>query len=174
MGPEEIFSAVKGKFGDVERASFPEKYVYGEELQLRVPKEKLSPVIRFIKEDPSLSFGFLDYMTAVDWVRENRFELLYHLTSLEFHHRITLRVNITREGAVDMPSITDLFAAADWQERETYDLYGIRFLGHPHLRRILLWEGYPGWPLRKDYVHITDKYDSGAEIGTPKAAPVEK
>jgi hypothetical protein len=78
-----------------------------------------------------------------------------------------VKVDMPREAEPSVPSLTPLYPGADWQEREVYDLFGIRFEGHPNLRRILLWEGYPGWPLRKDYVHVPDRYDNGQEIGLP-------
>ena len=85
--------------------------------------------------------------------------------------KLFLKVDVAREGTPSVPSLCALYDTANWQERETYDLLGIHFEGHPDQRRILLWEGYQGWPLRKDYVHTQDMYDNGGEIGLPKAAP---
>jgi NADH:ubiquinone oxidoreductase subunit C len=77
-----------------------------------------------------------------------------------------VKCQIPRKTA-EVDSVTDIWAGMDWQEREVYDLFGITFKGHPYLKRIMMWEGYPGYPLRKDYVHVTDRYDSGLEVGTP-------
>jgi len=168
MNKEELFLQIQKKFPKIDQATFPEKYIYDDVLQLRVSKDMITEVCRYFKEDTVLSLDYLEFLTAVDWIQENRFEIIYYLISLEQHHHVILRVNLSREGEPEIPSVVGIYAAADWQERETYDLYGIRFSNHPNLKRILLWEGYAGWPLRKDYIHVTDQYDSGAEIGTPK------
>jgi len=169
MTNSEMLQIIKEALPAVEEVSFPEKYVHDSDLHIRISKEQIHPVCEYIKLDRTLAFDMLDSLTAVDWIKENKFEVVYHLLSLKFGHRIIIKVSLDREENPSIPSIVDLYQGADWQERETYDLFGIRFVGHPSLRRILLWEGYLGWPLRKDYVHITDRYDSGAEIGTPKS-----
>jgi len=105
-------------------------------------------------------------------VKENRFELVYYFQKSSVpSEKFFLKADLPRDAEPKAPSLALLFEAADWQEREIFDLFGISFTGHPDLRRILLWEGYPGWPLRKDYVHTPDRYDSGSEIGLPKATP---
>jgi len=130
---------------------------------------KIKELALFVKQD--LGFDLLDMATAVDWVKENRFELVYFFQkSTAPSEKFFVKVVLPREGEPSAPSLCGVYDSADWQERETYDLMGIKFEGHPDLRRILLWEGYPGWPLRKDYVHTPDIYDNGSEIGTPKPA----
>jgi NADH:ubiquinone oxidoreductase subunit C len=144
------------------------KYVRAEDvLHVKVPPGRLAEAAVWLKEK---GFDLLNFLTAVDYVKEGRFELVYHfMKSGDLSSQVFLKADVERDGDPGVPSIAPHYAAADWQERETYDLFGIRFEGHPHHRRILLWEGYPGWPLRKDYVHTPDKYDNGFEIGLPKA-----
>ena len=146
------------------------KWVLGSpELRLRIPALKIKDLAVFVKQD--LGFDLLDMVTAVDWVKENRFELVYFFQkSTAPSEKFFVKADLPREGELSAPSLCGVYDSADWQERETYDLMGIKFEGHPDLRRILLWEGYPGWPLRKDYVHTRDIYDNGSEIGTPKPA----
>lgn len=167
-----LLQTLHQRFSDVQDVvSADPKFVRGgDEPQIKVPAPKIYEVAAFLKND--LRFDFLNFLTAVDYNKENRFELVYHFMQSDAPTaELFVKVDLPRDGEPALPSLTPLYAAADWQERETYDLFGIRFTGHPNLRRILLWEGYGGWPLRKDYVHTADKYDNGSEIGLPKAAP---
>ena len=111
----------------------------------------LVEAMRFLRDDPALAFEMLSDVCAVDYLpRVPRFEVVYHLYSLKKNHR--LRVKVLVDGkSPSVPSLTALWASADWMEREVWDLYGIRFEGHPDLRRILLYDEFEGHPLRKDY-----------------------
>jgi NADH/F420H2 dehydrogenase subunit C len=132
----------------------------GDEPQVKIPADKIAAAAEFLKAQEG--FDLLSFVTAVDYIKENRFELVYYLMrSNEPKARLILKVDLPREGEPQVPSVAPVWKGADWQEREIYDLYGIRFDKHPNLKRILLWEGYQGYPLRKDYVHIQDKYDNG-------------
>jgi len=118
---------------------------------LVVPAMKIVDVSRFLKEDPELDYNMLIDITAVDYLpREPRFEVVYHYLSLAKLHRVRVKVNVPEEG-VEVPSLTQLWDIADWMEREVWDMFGIRFSGHPDLSRILMYEGFEGHPLRKDY-----------------------
>jgi len=116
-----------------------------------VDPARLHEVMRALQLDPALHFEMLMDLTAVDYLeREPRFEVVYHLYSLEHGQRLRIKVGVGAEDcAVD--TMTGLWPAADWLEREVWDLYGIHFRGHPDLRRILLYEEFEGHPLRKDY-----------------------
>lgn len=107
---------------------------------------------RRLKEDPTLAFDFLSDITAVDYLgkKEPRFEVVYHLLSLGRRRRVRVKVPVA-ESAPEVDSLVVLWRAADWLEREVWDMFGIRFRGHPDLRRILLYEEFRGYPLRKDY-----------------------
>ncbi|HIU10334.1 MAG TPA: NADH-quinone oxidoreductase subunit C [Candidatus Avidehalobacter gallistercoris] len=102
-------------------------------------------------------YEFLADITAVDYLAEGNFRLLYQIANYHNGDIITLKLDIPRENAV-ADSLCGVFAAANWLEREVYDMFGIKFAGHPDLRRILMWDGYEGWPLRKDFVQEVSKY----------------
>jgi len=119
-----------------------------------VPKDLLLRVCQTLRDDPETQFDLLACVSGTDdgkdlWV-------VYHLYSIPRNHKAVLKVNVGRENP-SAPSLTSLWKAADWHERETYDMYGIVFEGHPDLRRILLPEDWSGWPLRKDY-EFPDEY----------------
>jgi NADH-quinone oxidoreductase subunit C len=120
------------------------------ELTVAVRPEKIVEVARFLRDDPACRFvSFID-VTAVDFPgREKRFDVIYHLLSPTLNTRIRLRVEAGETTQV--PSLIGVFPGADWFEREAYDLYGVIFIGHPDMRRILTDYGFEGHPLRKDF-----------------------
>ena len=116
-----------------------------------VKREKIPDICRFLKEDPTLKMDYLIDVTAVDWQpRTPRFEVVYIMHSMKHGHRIRLKVPL-EEDDPSVPSVCKVWRTANWLERETYDLMGISFEGHPDLRRILLPDDWEGHPLRKDY-----------------------
>jgi NADH-quinone oxidoreductase subunit C len=120
------------------------------EITLEVEPEQLLRTIEFLRDDPACRFGCLIDICGADYPeRERRFDVIYHLLSPWQNHRI--RVRTTTDEETPVPSLTGLFPAANWYEREAYDLYGILFSGHPDLRRILTDYGFEGHPLRKDF-----------------------
>jgi NADH-quinone oxidoreductase subunit C len=117
---------------------------------LRVTADRLIEVVEWLRDDEGNRFNYLSCVTAIDWTeRVPRFDVVYHLRSLEKNHCLTVKVGCEDGGGV--PSVVDVWKTADWLERETYDLYGVEFLGHPNLERIFLPEDWEGHPLRKDY-----------------------
>jgi NADH-quinone oxidoreductase subunit C len=122
---------------------------YGE-LTVVVPAEAIVRVLTFLRDDPRcLFYSFID-LCGVDYPgREKRFDVVYHLLSPRHNSRI--RVKVETDEVTPVPSVIDVFPAANWFEREAYDLYGILFSGHPDLRRILTDYGFEGYPLRKDF-----------------------
>lgn len=122
-------------------------------VEVRVPPQDLPTVARFLRDDERMQFNFLSSISAVDY-EEKGFEVVYHLISLpDGRRKIVLKV--VPDGTRDdphVPSVVSVWPTANWHEREAWDLMGIRFTGHPDLRRILLREDWVGHPLRKDYV----------------------
>jgi len=115
-----------------------------------VPAEHIREVAKFLRDDPELDFAMLASLAGVDYMpREPRFEVVYHLLSLTHNLRFVLKVQLHEERP-EVDSVVSVWLTADWHEREAYDFYGIQFLGHPDLRRILLPDDWVGWPLRKD------------------------
>lgn len=145
MVPEQIEEILRNQFPEaiedvLEVSRIPTFYIRPGEIVY---------ISAFLKDDPRLQFDYLNSLTAVDWL--DRFEVVYHLYSIPRKHHVTLKVRLDRENPT-LPSVTSVWKAANWQEREVYDMFGIRFEGHPDLRRILLEEDWVGYPLRKDYV----------------------
>jgi len=119
-----------------------------------VKREHLLDVIKILYED--FNFKMLCDLTAVDWLKkkEKRFEVIYHLRNLDENKRIRIKIQLDENEEVD--SITSIYKGANWLEREVYDMFGIRFRNHPNLERILLWNDFPGHPLRKDFFIRTE------------------
>lgn len=114
-----------------------------------VKTDSLPDVATYLKNTEGLEFDYLNYITAVDYY--SYFEIVYRLTSLAHNHTMVIKTRCQGRDNLSVPSVTGLWQGADFQEREIYDLFGITFEGHPNLRRIFLWEGYDGHPLRKDF-----------------------
>ena len=124
---------------------------FRDEYTVRIGREHLLEVSRFLKEDPKYGFNFLSDLCGVDYMgREPRFEVVYHLYSMEHKHRLRMKVSLS-EGDLTIPSVTPVWKTANWHERECFDLLGIIFTNHPDMRRILTPEGFTDHPLRKDF-----------------------
>ncbi|MER3417366.1 MAG: NADH-quinone oxidoreductase subunit C [Gemmataceae bacterium] len=163
-GPE-IIAILEERFGSRIRDKKPEVI----DPYVVVAPEDLLEVCQFLRDDPRLQFDFLNCITGVDYCEpdlakaakagfEPHLEVVYHLSSFHRRHRFVVKVILPRwkdnqPGRLpEVPSVTSLWKTADWHERETYDLVGISFVGHPNLKRILLADDWEGHPLRKDYV----------------------
>jgi NADH-quinone oxidoreductase subunit C len=121
------------------------------ELTITVARENLRRVCDFLRSDAELLFTFLSDVTGVDrFPIEPRFELNYHLLSIPHRRRVRIKARVSGQDPV-IESVTSVWPTANWHEREVFDLFGVRFEGHPDLRRILLPEDWEGYPLRKDY-----------------------
>jgi len=130
-----------------------------------VDRERFLEVVEFIYNE---GFQLLLDVTAVDMEsREPRFDVVYHLLNLASQERLRIKVPVA-EGA-SQPSLTGRFKSADWAEREVYDMFGIRFQGHPNLARLLMWEDFPGHPLRKDFPLDGGDRFCNQDIGVPFA-----
>lgn len=115
-----------------------------------IEKTAIPEVMRLLKESPEFDFNYLNNVTAVDYF--GHFEVIYNLTSFRNRHTLTVKTRVSTRENPEVPSVTPLWKGADFQEREIYDLMGIGFPGHPNLKRIALWEGFEGHPLRKDFL----------------------
>jgi len=120
------------------------------ELTVHARAADIVKVATFLRDDPACQFACIIDVTAVDWPgREQRFDVVYHLLSPRMNQRV--RVKIMTDEATPVASLVDVYRGADWYERETYDLYGVLFTGHPDMRRLLTDYGFEGHPLRKDF-----------------------
>ncbi len=132
------------------------------ELTLNVRADQIVSVLTFLRDDPRCKFTTLIDVCGADYPeRTNRFDVVYHLLSMQLNHRIRVKVQANEETPV--PSISGVWPCADWFEREAFDMYGILFSGHPDLRRILTDYGFQGYPLRKEFPlsgHVEVRYDA--------------
>jgi len=177
MFSADLNQKIMQKFPGLTEIPLPEKFVRDPLPQLRVQASKLRDVCQVLKNDPELAFDLPIQITAVDFIKEQEFELVYYLYSTKHKHAVVFKTRIPR-SAPDVDTVTDIWPGMNFQEREILDLMGITFKGHPDPKRIMMWDGFPGHPLRKDYVHVTDRYDSGLEVGTPgldaKGIPIKQ
>ena len=125
------------------------------DLTLVAPSHRIAEIAAFLRDDPRLRFDTLLDLSGVDYLsypnhRGARFAVVYNFKSTVLRHRVKLKIEV-EEDALEVPTVTALFRIADWQERETFDQYGIVFVGHPNLKRLLNHHEFVGHPLRKDY-----------------------
>ncbi|HEY4131390.1 MAG TPA: NADH-quinone oxidoreductase subunit C, partial [Gemmatimonadaceae bacterium] len=126
--------------------------VWGE-TTVYVDRARVHDIIQWLHDDPSQQYDYLSDVTAVEFRDlEQPLEVVWHLRSLPYRRFLRVKVQLERGTPLDVPSVWDIYKAADWMEREAYDMFGITFAGHPDLRRLLMWEQYKeGYPLRKDF-----------------------
>jgi NADH-quinone oxidoreductase subunit C len=157
MTPGELLDGVGALLGD----AVLDRHERLGDATIEVPRERIREVATALRDDPRIGFNFLMDLTGVDYPgREPRFEVVYHFAAIELEpaageasrvlRRLRVKVRVPEEPCV-VPSLSAVFASANWMEREAWDMYGIRFEGHPDPRRILLYEEFRGHPLRKDY-----------------------
>ena len=148
MDDTDIIDKIKTSFS----SAVVESHSFRGDQTVTVNKESGLELIKFLRDDPGLAFNFLMDITAVDYLDRKpvRFEVVYHLYSLQFNHRVRVKLPVSEEDC-KADSVVSLYKTANWYEREIWDMYGIKFNGHPNLTRILLYEGFKGHPLRKDY-----------------------
>ncbi|MBI4398885.1 MAG: NADH-quinone oxidoreductase subunit C [Candidatus Omnitrophica bacterium] len=184
-----LIEAVTNKFPDLVICSHSQ---HGDQTVI-IRKEGLGTLMKFLKYDPQLDFNILMDITAVDYLnyppspltalphgekaREGacRFEMVYHLYSLKYNHRLRVKAPVELEAA-QIDSLAELWPVADWFEREVWDMFGIRFKGHPNLKRLLMYEEFEGHPLRKDYPYnkrqpIVVSRESSVKASTDDSRP---
>ena len=120
------------------------------ETAVLVNGESVLEVCRFLNQAPGLEFDYLADLTAVDYL--DYIEAVYHILSMKHNHSLVLKARCHDREHPSLPSVTCVWNGADLQEREVYDLFGIRFEGHPNMKRIFLWEGFEGHPFRRDFL----------------------
>jgi NADH-quinone oxidoreductase subunit C len=157
----ELEARIASKLGD---AVLDKRITVGE-LTLTVEPSKILDVLTALRDDPGCKFEVLIDICGVDWPsREKRFDVVYHLLSPRLNQRIRVKLNVDDETPVS--SAIGVFPAANWYEREAFDMYGILFSGHPDLRRLLTDYGFQGYPLRKDFPltgYVEVRYDDEAK-----------
>ena len=149
LSPTELASALRARFGeDLLEADA----AFGDAV-VRIGPEGYRDLIQTLRDDGELAFDYLDFVSAVDW-GERGIDVVVQLWSTSRHHRVRVKLACAAEEPV-APTISDLYAGANWHERETWELFGVRFDGHPQLVKLLLPEQFEGHPLRKDFKLLT-------------------
>lgn len=165
MTAAQIVQALKEKFGDAITATTE----FRGEQNVTVKLESLKPLLRYCRDE--MGFDYLIDISSVDHNEaEPRFEMVYELYGLG--HHVHLRVKSPLSEEQEAPTVSDVWATANWHEREVFDMMGIRFDGHPDLRRILMWEGFPFHPLRKEFP-LAGKPSEMPEVAFSGIAPLE-
>ncbi len=142
LSSKDILSRLNAKFPGAAEEAGPDSVL--------IKNDSLLAAAEYLKTAEGLKFEYLNYITAVDYY--SYFEVVYQLTSLESNRSVVFKTRCYTRDNPTVPSVTGLWQGADFQEREIYDLMGITFEGHPNLKRIFLWDGFPGYPLRKDFI----------------------
>ena len=142
LSGQDVAARIEEKLPGSVEASQPESLV--------IKAGSLPDVMALLKDGEGFKFNYLNYVTSVDYY--SYFEVVYQLTSLEHNHSVVVKARCYGREDPEVPSVSGLWQGANVQEREVYDLMGIKFEGHPNLKRLFLWEGFPGHPLRKDFL----------------------
>lgn len=148
MSATNLIDKVKAQFG----ALVIDSHNFCGDQTVTVKNESTLELFQFLRDDPDLDFNFLMDLTAVDYFKKKtqRYEVVYHLYSLKHNSRFRVKIPVDEKDC-SVQSITPIWKTVNWYEREIWDMYGIKFKDHPNLSRILLYEGFKGHPLRKDY-----------------------
>jgi NADH-quinone oxidoreductase subunit C len=152
MDQADIVRRLRERFGD-KIGDFDEK---ARNPFVRVEPDAIRDVCGYLKDDVALAFDALSNLSGVDYPKTSAIQVVYHLYSYRHRHTAVLKVDANRDDPV-VQSVTSVWQAANWLEREIFDLLGVHFEGHPDLRRLLMPEDWPGHPLRKDFVE-PDEY----------------
>lgn len=167
MSARDLAQRLRTRFGDL----ISEPVEFRDEITVTLADaDRVAEVCQFARDE--LGFDFLVDLTSVDnYGEEPRWTVVYELYGLGHHRHLRLKTHVSEEQS-ELPTVTGVWPAADWHEREVYDMMGIRFRGHPDLRRILMWEGYPYFPLRKDFP-LAGRPSEMPGVAFTEAAPLE-
>lgn len=144
MTKEELKTSLGGQ---IPSAVFDET---GEFLNIIITPAELLPLMKELRTRKEFYFDYLFCLTCVDW--KDHFMMVYHLLSREHRHTLVVKAKISDRNNPEIESVSSIWKTAEFHEREVYDLFGVKFLHHPDLRRLFMDENWPGWPLRKDYI----------------------
>jgi NADH-quinone oxidoreductase subunit C len=159
MNSTQIATLLQQQFGDKIIASFPQD----KHPRIHIDASDLRAVAEFVFREPTLKMDWLQNLSGVDYVADDKMCVVYDLWSFDLRHSFAIKAYCPRDNP-HIPSVVDLWPAADWHEREAYDMFGILFDGHPDLRRILCADDWEGFPLRKDYVFPREYHGIPASV----------
>ena len=147
LGSKELFDKIAALSGDAV-SGYTDQGT--KDPYFLVAADRWPTVAQTLKTHSDLAFDFLNCMTAVDWIKQNKMQVVYHLYSYRHGHSAVVKIDLPRDNP-EVPSACGVWKAANWLEREQYDLLGVSFTGHPDLRRLLMPDDWVGFPMRKDY-----------------------
>jgi len=167
MSAREYAQQLKARFGDL----ISEPVEFRAEITVQLSDAaRIAEICQFAKKE--MGFDYLVDVTSIDnYGTDPRWTVVYHLYGYGHHCHLRLKTDVSEEKS-ELPTVSGVWRTADWHEREIYDMMGIRFQGHPDLRRILMWEGYPYFPLRKDFP-LAGKPSDMPEVAFSRSAPEE-
>lgn len=168
MTPQQVFEKLEKKFGKEVVFDFHGDTSKDKDPWCQVAPWEIEAVGKYMRDDNDLAFDYLECITGVDYPDDKQIRVVYHVYSYDKKHRLVLKVFLDREDPT-MPTLTNVWSTANWQERECFDLLGVLFEGHPDLRRLLLPDDWEGHPLRKDYEEKEEYHG----IPTVRPNPVE-
>ena len=169
MTPDELVAHLQ----EVDASSVERHDVQFGQLSVWVPADKWQNTARHLKSCGRCHFDMITFVCGVDWPDDNQIEVVAHLYSVRRQHKINMKIRVPREGG-SVPTLSGVWRGADWHERETAELYGVIFEGHPHLVKLLLPEAFEGFPLRKDFLLMTreaKEWEGREEPGPPDSSP---
>jgi len=169
MTPEELVAHLQEA-----DASFVERSdIQFGQASIWVPREKWQACAAHLKDCGRCHFDLFTFMSGVDWPEQNEIEVVAHVYSVRRQHHLNMKIRVAREGGT-VPTLSEVWRGANWQERECWELYGVEFEGHPHLVKLLLPEAFEGFPLRKDFLLMTrevKEWEGREEPGEPGSSP---
>jgi NADH-quinone oxidoreductase subunit C len=168
MTPEDIFKKLQAEFGEQVVFDFHDANGGDKDAWFQVEPYSIEEVGIKLKSDPELHFDYLECITGIDFPDDNKIAVVYHVYSYEEKHRVVIKCFVDRDDPA-LPTVSNVWRTANWQERECFDLLGVLFDGHPDLRRLLLPDDWEGYPLRKDYEEADDYHG----IPTIRPNPIE-
>lgn len=142
-------------------AALPGAVLESDDLSVTVPADRVVEAALFLRDDPDLDAKYLNTLLGVDWM--DHFDMVYVVSSLAKNQTMVLKARVTNHELPVLASVNSVWMGANLQEREVYDLMGIAFTDHPNLNRIFLWEGFPGHPLRKDFLALPNGFKPGLQ-----------
>ena len=173
MAEHQALIALAAQFPDIDFQAGPLLPPNGEQLCVRIAPSRLVEIMRFLKNDERCKFEQLCDVTCVDYLNfpkaTDRYGVIYSLLSLNLGHRLWVKC-FANDPRPEVPSVTCVWKGAEWLEREVWDMFGVKFTGHPDLRRILTWEAFKAHPLRKDYPLRGRGEREDFEVITPESA----
>jgi NADH-quinone oxidoreductase subunit C len=157
MIPQEIFDSLKSAFGEAVLEAKPDGVL---DPWIKLTPDRIDEIARFLRDNDGLSFDSLMLLSGMDYTK-GKLGVVYHLYSLKWNHKIVIKTEVSAENP-HVRSVEAIWKTANWHEREAFDMYGIVFVGHPDLRRILMPDDWEGYPLRKDFA--VPEYYNGMKV----------